>query len=62
METNQEPSEYEQYVFSILPLTNHQYNDEEQLMRELCSITPKLNIFRDPIDGTYGLYKLNRIF
>ncbi len=44
LETNQEPSEYEQYVFSILPLTNHQYSDEEQLMRELCSITPKLNI------------------
>ena len=44
LETNQEPSEYEQYVFSILPLTNHQYSDEEQLMRDLCSITPKLNI------------------
>ena len=24
--------------------------------------TPKFNIFRDPIDGTYGLYKQNRIF
>lgn len=23
--------------------------------------TPKLNIFKDPIDGTYGLYKQNRI-
>lgn len=42
--SNQEPSEYEQYVFSILPLTNHHFRDEEQLMKELCSITPKLNI------------------
>jgi hypothetical protein len=44
LENNQEPSEYEQYVFSILPLTNHQYDDDEQLMKEICSITPKLNI------------------
>jgi len=44
LETNQKLSEYEQYVFSILPLTNHRYVDEEQLLKELCSITPKLNI------------------
>ncbi|MBQ9026916.1 MAG: hypothetical protein IJ104_11240 [Methanobrevibacter sp.] len=44
LETNETPSEYEQYVFSILPLTNHQYVDEEQLMKDLCAITPKLNI------------------
>lgn len=44
VEKNKELSEYEQYIFSILPLTNHGYDDEEMLMEELCIITPKLNI------------------
>ena len=44
LENNQELSESEQYIFSILPLTNHRYVDEEQLMKELCALTPKLNI------------------
>ena len=44
LKNNQEPTEYEQYIFSILPLTNHHFFDEEQLMKELCSITPKLKV------------------
>ncbi len=38
------PTEDEPYIFSILPLTNHGYGDEEELMKELCELTPKLKI------------------
>ena len=38
------PTEDELYIFSILPLTNHGYGDEEELMKELCELTPKLKI------------------
>ena len=38
------PTEDELYIFSILPLTNHGYADEEELMKELCSLTPELKI------------------
>ena len=38
------PTEEELYIFSILPLTNHGYGDEEELMKELCELTPKLKI------------------
>jgi len=41
---NQELDEYEQYVFSILPFTSHGHYDEEQLVKELCYLTPKINI------------------
>lgn len=38
------PTDDELYIFSILPLTNHGYGDEEELMKELCELTPKLKI------------------
>ena len=38
------PTEDELYIFSILPLTNHGYADEEELMKELCNLTPELKI------------------
>ena len=44
IKTNQKITEYEKYVFSILPLTNHDYNNEEKLVEELCYLTQKLNI------------------
>lgn len=40
LKNNQELSEEEQYIFSILPLTNHCQINEELLMKEVCSITP----------------------
>lgn len=40
---NQHLSEYELYIFSILPLTKHNCNDKE-LIRQLCNLTSKLNI------------------
>ena len=51
LKKNEELSEYEQYVFSILPLTNHGYNDEEKLVEELCNMTPKLNISEENRDA-----------
>ena len=44
IKTNQKLTEYEKYIFSILPLTNHNYSNEEQLVEELCKITSELNI------------------
>lgn len=44
VENNLELEEDEKYVFSILPLTNHGYEDEDKLIKELCQLTPKLNI------------------
>ena len=44
IKNNQKITEYEKYVFSILPLTNHSYQNEEKLVEELCYLTQKLNI------------------
>ena len=44
VENNSELEEDEKYVFSILPLTNHDYDNEDQLIKELCELTPELNI------------------
>ncbi|SDA37030.1 hypothetical protein [Methanobrevibacter millerae] len=44
VENNLELDEDEKYVFSILPLTNHGYDNEDQLIKELCQLTPRLNI------------------
>ena len=51
IKTNQELTEYEKYVFSILPLTNHKYSDEEKLVEELCKITHELNISEQDRDS-----------
>ena len=48
---NEELSEYEQYVFSILPLTNHCYNDEKKLVEEICNMTQELNISEENRDA-----------
>ncbi|MBR0371898.1 MAG: hypothetical protein IJH63_14490 [Methanobrevibacter sp.] len=37
-------TDYEQYVFSILPLTNHGHDNVEKLVEELCHLTKELNI------------------
>ena len=44
IKNNLELDDYEQYVFSILPLTNHGHDNEEQLVKELCYLNKKLNI------------------
>lgn len=44
IKNNQKPDEYEQYIFSILPLTDHSYDNEKELIIELCNLTRKLNI------------------
>ena len=44
VKSKSELSEDEKYVFSILPLTNHGYDDEDQLLDDLCDLTPLLNI------------------
>ena len=41
---NETLTDYEQYVFSILPLTNHGHDNVEKLVEELCHLTEKLNI------------------
>ncbi len=38
---------YEEYVFSILPLTNHGHNNVEKLVEELCHLTKELNILEE---------------
>ena len=43
-EYNEKLTDYEQYVFSILPLTNHGHDNVEKLVEELCKLTKKLNI------------------
>ena len=44
IQNNEKLDDYEQYIFSILPLTNHGYDNVEELMEELCALTPELNI------------------
>lgn len=43
-EHNEKLTDYEQYVFSILPLTDHGHDNVEKLVEELCKLTKKLNI------------------
>ena len=43
-EHNEKLTDYEQYVFSILPLTDHGHDNVEKLIEELCKLTKKLNI------------------
>ena len=41
---NKTLTDYEEYVFSILPLTNHGHDNVENLVEELCHLTKELNI------------------
>lgn len=44
IKTNTELNDYEQYIFSIFPLTRHDFDNDDELMEELCNLTSHLNI------------------
>ena len=44
VKTNTKLNDYEQYIFSIFPLTKHDYDNDDELMEELCNLTSHLNI------------------
>ena len=51
IKNNQVPNELELFIFSILPITDHDFDDEEKLMEELCNLTPQLNISEEDRDA-----------